>query len=105
MIDAAKIRTRLLALQAELQQRVAKTQSEERHEVEEHEDTTAQLWQASEIRDGLNDEAVGELRDIDRALTRLDDGVYGICTKCDEPIDPKRLEVLPYAEFCVACTE
>jgi DnaK suppressor protein len=105
MNDAAKIRTRLLALQAELQQRLGRTQSEERQEVEGHEDTTAQLWEASEIRDGLNDEAVGELNDINRALERLDAGVYGICTKCDEPIDPKRLEVLPYAELCVACAK
>jgi DnaK suppressor protein len=105
MNDAAKIRTRLLALQAGLQQRLGRTQSEERHEVEEHEDTTAQLWEASEIRDGLNDEAVGELNDINRALERLDAGVYGNCTNCEEPIDPKRLEVLPYAELCVACAK
>lgn len=105
MTDVEKIRKSLLALQAELQQRLNRAQSEERHEVEEHEDTTAQLWQASEIRDGLNDEAVGELNEIKRALERLDAGVYGICTKCDEPIDPKRLEVLPYAELCVACAE
>ena len=62
MNDAEKIRKNLLALQAELQQRLGRAQSEERHEVEEGEDTTAQLWQASEIRDGMNDEAVGELR-------------------------------------------
>lgn len=52
MNDAEKIRKNLLALQAELQQRLGRAQSEERHEVEEREDTTAQLWQASEIRDG-----------------------------------------------------
>ena len=94
-----------MALQAELQQRLGRTQSEERHEVEDGDDATAQLWQASEIRDGLNYVVVGELRDIDRALARLDAGDYGNCTSCDEPIDPRRLEVLPYAEFCVVCAE
>ncbi len=105
MSDAVDIRKKLLAMQAELQQRLERTQSEERHEVEEGDDTTAQLWQASEVRDGLNDEAVAELGDISRALARVDDGDYGICTNCNEPIDPRRLEVLPYAELCVACAE
>jgi len=105
MNDAEKIRKNLLALQSELQQRLGQAQSEERHEVEEHEDTTAQLWQASEIRDGMNDEAVSELRDISRALARLDAGDYGICTSCGEPINPARLEALPYAERCISCAE
>jgi RNA polymerase-binding transcription factor DksA len=105
MNDAEKIRKNLLALQAELQQRLGRAQTEERHEVEEHEDTTAQLWQASEIRDGMNDEAVGELRDISRALARLDAGDYGTCENCGEPINPARLEALPYATRCIACAE
>lgn len=105
MSDSEKIKKRLLALQAELQQRIERTQSEERHEVEEGDDTTAQLWQASEIRDGLNDEAVAELGDIGRALARLDAGEYGICTSCGEPINPARVEALPYAELCIECAE
>ena len=105
MNDAEKIRKNLLALQAELQQRLGRAQSEERHEVEEREDTTAQLWQASEIRDGMNDEAAGELRDISRALERLAAGDYGTCVNCGEPINPARLEALPYAERCIACAE
>lgn len=105
MANETETRERLLALQTELQQRLDKTQSDERHEVEERDDTTAQLWQASEIRDGLNDEAADELRDVNRALARLDTGDYGICTNCDEAIDPRRLEAVPYAELCVSCAE
>ena len=105
MANETETRERLVALQTELQQRLDKTQSDERHEVEERDDTTAQLWQASEIRDGLNDEAADELRDVNRALARLDTGDYGICTNCDEAIDPRRLEAVPYAELCVSCAE
>jgi RNA polymerase-binding transcription factor DksA len=105
MNDPVKIRKQLLTLHTELQQQLDRTQSEERHEVEEGEDTTAQFWEASEIRDGLNDEAVSQLRDVDRALARLDAGDYGICTSCDKPIDPRRLEVPPYVELCVLCAE
>jgi DnaK suppressor protein len=40
---------------------------------------------------------------IDAALRRLDDGDYGYCTNCDEPIAPKRLDADPTASLCIAC--
>ncbi len=40
---------------------------------------------------------------IDAALRRLDDGNYGFCTDCDEPIAPKRLEANPTASLCITC--
>lgn len=43
------------------------------------------------------------LRDIAAALKRIDEGDYGICESCDEPINPKRLEVDPTARLCIDC--
>lgn len=43
------------------------------------------------------------LRQIDAALKRIDDGEYGYCRDCGEPIDPRRLEVDPTALLCIAC--
>jgi RNA polymerase-binding transcription factor DksA len=43
----------------------------------------------------------GELKDIDDALRRLDDGTYGICEECGKPIDEARLEAVPWARYCV----
>ncbi len=103
MSETTEIKKRLLSLQAELQQRLDKTQSEERKEVREDQDTDAQLWEASDIRDGLDDEASNELRQVNIALARLEAGDYGICTDCGEPIDPKRLEAVPYAVTCISC--
>ncbi len=40
---------------------------------------------------------------IDAALRRLDDGDYGFCAGCDEPIAPKRLEADPTASLCITC--
>jgi DnaK suppressor protein len=37
------------------------------------------------------------------ALARLDDGSYGSCVTCGEPIPRERLEALPHASQCVAC--
>ncbi len=45
------------------------------------------------------------LRRVELALARLDRGDYGLCFDCDEPINPKRLDVDPAAERCIACAE
>ena len=42
--------------------------------------------------------AVGELK-------RIDEGTYGRCAHCGEPIGPKRLEALPWAKLCIDCQE
>jgi RNA polymerase-binding transcription factor DksA len=42
-----------------------------------------------------------ELAEVDRALTKLDDGTYGRCETCGEPISPARLEAMPAARFCI----
>jgi len=39
------------------------------------------------------------------ALARIDDDVFGYCLACDEPINPKRLELDPTATLCIACAE
>ncbi|HKJ21200.1 MAG TPA: TraR/DksA C4-type zinc finger protein [Woeseiaceae bacterium] len=43
------------------------------------------------------------LRRIDAALKRIDDGDYGYCLKCDEEINPKRLEFDPTVTLCIEC--
>jgi DnaK suppressor protein len=43
------------------------------------------------------------LRDVVSALQRIEDGSYGSCERCGEPIAEKRLEALPFARHCIAC--
>jgi len=43
------------------------------------------------------------LSGVDRALSRMDDGTYGLCESCGEPIDINRLEALPAAVDCLDC--
>lgn len=38
---------------------------------------------------------------IDRALTRMDAGAYGICSRCGKPIEKARLKALPYVDLCI----
>jgi DnaK suppressor protein len=42
------------------------------------------------------------LADVERALTKLDDGTYGRCEVCGEAIAPARLEAMPASRHCVA---
>jgi len=41
--------------------------------------------------------------DIDSALQRIEDGTYGVCERCGNPIPEARLEALPTARFDAAC--
>ena len=68
------------------------------------------------IGDGTT-EAIGRLTDIgvggelehslartERALAKLDEGTYGICDSCGEPISPGRLRALPDGVLCLECS-
>ncbi len=45
------------------------------------------------------------LRDAERALTKMDAGTYGTCERCGRPIGPERLEALPWALLCIDCKQ
>lgn len=45
----------------------------------------------------------GILSKVEVALRRFEQGTYGICDECGEPIPPERLEALPYATTCLRC--
>ena len=45
------------------------------------------------------------LSKLDLALKKIDDGTFGICEVCDEPIGKKRLEARPETSLCIKCKE
>jgi DnaK suppressor protein len=45
------------------------------------------------------------LREVLDSLRRIEQGTYGVCLECEEPISAKRLEALPWARYCVSCQE
>ena len=42
---------------------------------------------------------------IERALQKIDEGTYGLCEECEEPISLKRLQARPEAQLCIQCKE
>jgi DnaK suppressor protein len=42
---------------------------------------------------------------VQAALRRDNEGDFGLCVECGEPVQKKRLEAVPWAQHCVACQE
>jgi DnaK suppressor protein len=59
------------------------------------------------IASSRNRNRTGVLARVVAALARLDEDpdAFGLCVECEEPIAPKRLELMPYVELCVDCQQ
>ena len=45
------------------------------------------------------------LRNVRAALRRIEEGSFGVCLHCEEDINPKRLNAVPWTAFCIQCQE
>jgi DnaK suppressor protein len=104
----AKYRECLLTLQRQVEQRVFRLETE--LSTMEAERDIERMDHAQE--EAVNDEMIAldersrqQVQAIQAALTRIEEGTYGDCARCGEPINPKRLEMLPMTQLCVRCQE
>jgi len=44
-----------------------------------------------------------QMAEVERALHKFEEGTYGLCDSCGQPINPARLEALPKASLCLDC--
>ena len=56
-----------------------------------------------EIDYSLEENSEHVLRAIDGALQRIEEGTFGTCETCGQPISEERLEAIPYATQCIDC--
>jgi len=56
-----------------------------------------------EIALTLGDQESQMVADIDQALMRIEEGSYGTCARCGQPIDERRLQAVPTARYDAAC--
>ena len=106
-----ELRERLLAEQVELQEQLATieeqsfatSQSDISGEVSfDEENADAGTFTFERERDlSIENNVRDLLGKINRALARMDDGTYGICSRCGKPIEKARLKALPYADLCI----
>ena len=64
---------------------------------------TASATLDREIDYSLEENSTHVLAAIDAALERIENGTFGTCTNCGNPIDEERLEAIPYATLCIDC--
>jgi DnaK suppressor protein len=101
------VKQKLLELKAELES-IAETGDESAAVVELDQAKVGRLsrmdaMQAQAMAKASSQRRKVLLREIDAALKRIDDGEYGLCQACVEPINPKRLDVDPTARLCIEC--
>jgi RNA polymerase-binding protein DksA len=71
--------------------------------VDNHLGDTATATLDREIDYSLEENSEHVLQAIEAALGRIEDGTFGICATCGQPISEERLEAIPYATQCIDC--
>ena len=104
----SRLRNRRQALRAEVQTQLANS-DDPRVVGLKNELAATEDWVLADILGDLDiamvTRDIQELQDVDAALARMDDGSYGTCRDCGEPIGWPRLNVQPTAMRCISCQE
>ncbi len=106
--DMEKYRRLLEEKKSTLSAEIAKTRSAEEETTEESTQDIADKAVSSYTREFLYSLTDGErttLLQIDDALTRIDEGAYGLCLNCGQLMTEKRLNAVPWAPYCLDCQE
>lgn len=96
----------LLTRGAELRDRVHRVHADlrrERNPLPRDFPDAAIVVENDDVLQAIETAATAELTHIERALARMDAGVFALCESCGEPIEPARLGVVPYATRCIRC--
>lgn len=105
MQELDKIRKQLEERLALLTERVREIEGDLRTAPSADFEERATETEGDEVLQGLEGSALVEAQNIRNALKRIDEGVYGECVACGEPIGEKRLRALPYATLCINCAK
>jgi RNA polymerase-binding transcription factor DksA len=91
----------VLAAAGRLSARAAEAAERELSSAEQHPAELATETIEREIDQSLVAHAEAELAELDAAMTRLENGAYGLCEACGQPINEGRLEAMPGTRYCV----
>jgi DnaK suppressor protein len=106
--DMEKFRRLLEEKKATISSDLAKTRSAEEETSDEATQDIADKAVSSYTREFLYSLTDGErstLLQIDDAIGRIDDAIYGLCINCGQPMAEKRLTAVPWAPYCIDCQE
>ena len=103
MTDVARYEARLRKRLAELQKRLTGIEEALDEEPDPDAEERATEREGDEVLEGLGQAGLAEIRMIEAALARVEDGSFGVCVNCGETISDERLEVVPHAPRCRNC--
>ena len=72
---------------------------------EEYTRTVPDLAPGQYVMLAVSENESRQLTEVDEALLRIEDEEYGNCLNCEKPINPKRLQAIPWARYCLDCQE
>ena len=102
-----KMRESLEKLKKEIIQKLAEESAEFRKILEDMDPKDMVDVAADDVDrktlEALSSQDVKRLRSIDAAISRMDNGRYGLCAKCNKKIPEERLIAIPYALMCIDC--
>ena len=99
-------RERIVRAIEHLQEQHPGSQDEESGELVTTDNHLADLASATFDREldlGLEEDAEEILSAIDEALRKIEEGTYGVCSRCGAEIGVDRLRAMPYATLCIDC--
>ena len=71
--------------------------------LDKSEDANAQIQSGRDVAFAINEHETAELLDIEAALLRIKEGVYGLCADCGTHIPAARIDAAPHTLRCLAC--
>jgi RNA polymerase-binding protein DksA len=63
-------------------------------------DTASETYER-ELDEGLEEDAQQQLREVEDALKRIEEGKYGTCSACGKTIPVERLQAVPWTTLCI----
>ncbi len=105
---AEYFRKRLTSMQEELLRLVSKSEHDGRHVDEEITQDIADKAANSYTKEFLfhqSDDNRRTLQLVNEALERIKSGTFGLCIACQEEVQQKRLEAVPWARHCIECQQ
>ena len=106
--DVEKYRRALVAKKDEISQELVKNKDAGQESSDEQTQDIADKATSSYTKEflfSLSDTERTLVQQIDQAIARIDDGSYGTCTHCGNPLMEKRLEAVPWTPYCLDCME
>jgi len=103
VIDHEKFEARLRTRLGELTNRLEEVETELEQAPDSDFEERASEREGDEVLEGLGNAGLLEIKMIQAALKRIEDGTFGICVACGDDIASERLEAVPHAPRCRNC--